>query len=117
MTGTFSKALVGGALLIAAAVVPADAKGGGGMGGGGNCCQGYYYGGYGGWGPWAGFGTGVVVGALVARPYYGYGPNYARPYRLQANYGSRDAYCHARFRSYSSYTHTYTGYDGLQHYC
>jgi hypothetical protein len=112
MISTFSKALVGGALLIATAGVPADAKGGG-----GNCCHSYYYGGYGGWGPWAGFGTGVVVGALVARPYYGYGPYYARPYRLRANYGSRDAYCHARFRSYNSYTHTYTGYDGLQHRC
>ena len=70
--------------------------------------------GYGGWGPWVGLGAGIVVASLLTRPYYGY---YPRPYRYQAAYGNRDAYCHLRFRSYNSHTRTYTGYDGRQHRC
>ena len=55
-------------------------------------------------GPAIGLGTGFIVGSLVARPRY-------------SASGNHDAYCHSRFRSYNSYTGTYTGYDGLQHYC
>ncbi|MBN8900663.1 MAG: BA14K family protein, partial [Rhodospirillales bacterium] len=42
---------------------------------------------------------------------YGYAP--APRYR----YGSHDAYCHARFRSYNSATGFYLGYDGHYHRC
>lgn len=59
---------------------------------------------------------GMVIGGMLAAPYYGYGyaPYYAPP---RYRYGSRDAYCHARFRSYSSYTKLYLGFDGQYHRC
>ena len=72
---------------------------------------------YGGWGypnywvgPAIGFGTGLFLGAVLAQP------RYRAPVVAPRRY-NQDAYCHARFRSYNSYTHTYLGYDGHRHYC
>ncbi|HET7716068.1 MAG TPA: BA14K family protein [Bauldia sp.] len=62
-------------------------------------------------GPAIGFGAGVLLGSALSQPRYYYAPP---PVRY---YGDRDAYCHAKYRSYNSYTGTYTGYDGRQHYC
>ncbi len=79
----------------------------------GNYNHGYYHHSYSNnyWvGPAIGFGTGLLFGSILA-PHYYYAPRYGY------GYGSRDAYCHARYRSYNSYTHTYTGYDGRHHYC
>jgi hypothetical protein len=56
---------------------------------------------------------GMVLGGILAAPYYGYGYAPAPRYR----YGSHDAYCHARFRSYNSATGLYLGYDGRYHRC
>jgi hypothetical protein len=53
----------------------------------------------------------MVIGGMLAAPYYGYAPPRHR------YYGNHDAYCHARFRSYSSYTGLYLGYDGRYHRC
>ena len=64
-------------------------------------------------GPAIGFGTGILLGSVLAQPRYYYAPR-ARYY---APAGNRDAYCHSKYRSYNSYTGTYTGYDGRQHYC
>lgn len=61
-------------------------------------------------GPAIGFGAGVLLGSALTAPRYA--PRYYAP-----AYGSRDAYCHRKYRSYNSYTGTYTGYDGRQHYC
>ena len=85
--------------------------------GGGHYNYGHYnYGHYNyGWnnnwwvGPAIGFGAGVLLGTALAQPRY-----YAPPARY---YGNRDAYCHSKYRSYNSYTGTFTGYDGRQHYC
>jgi hypothetical protein len=55
---------------------------------------------------------GMVLGGMLAAPYYG-GPSYAPRY----GYSSHDAYCHARFRSYNSATGLYLGYDGRYHRC
>jgi hypothetical protein len=77
----------------------------------------YNRGWYGGWnnnywiGPAIGFGAGVLLGSALTAPRY-YAPRYYAPYG-----GNRDAYCHQKYRSYNSYTGTYTGYDGRQHYC
>ena len=49
--------------------------------------------------------TTVVAGTMRLRPYYA------------PSYGSRIAYCQARFRTYDVYTRTYMGYDGRRHYC
>jgi hypothetical protein len=46
-----------------------------------------------------------------------YAPRYYYVPRYAPRYGSHDAYCHARYRSYNSHTGTYTGYDGKQHRC
>jgi hypothetical protein len=54
---------------------------------------------------------GMVIGGILAAPYYGYAPP------RQRYYGNHDAYCHARFRSYNSYTGMYLGYDGRYHRC
>jgi hypothetical protein len=62
-------------------------------------------------GPAIGFGAGVLLGSALTAPRY-YAPRYYAP-----AYGNRDAYCHQKYRSYNSYTGTYTGYDGRQHYC
>jgi hypothetical protein len=69
-------------------------------------------GGYGNYwvGPAIGFGAGVLLGSVLTAPRY-YAPRYYAPV------GNRDAYCHQKYRSYNSYTGTYTGYDGRQHYC
>jgi hypothetical protein len=79
------------------------------MGRGGN----WQRGGNGWIGPAIGFGAGVAIGSALAAPYYGapyaYGPAYA--------YDDSSSSCAARFRSYNPVTHTYTGYDGLQHPC
>jgi hypothetical protein len=62
---------------------------------------------------------GMVIGGLLAAPYYGYGPAYGPYYapRHHYYYGNHDAYCHARFRSYNSATGLYFGYDGRFHRC
>jgi hypothetical protein len=60
------------------------------------------------------FGAGVIVGTIinngppVRSTYYRYG---------YKGYPSRNAYCHARYRSYNSYTGLYLGYDGQYHRC
>ena len=66
-------------------------------------------------GPAIGFGAGVLLGSALTAPRY-YAPRYAPRYYAPA-YGNRDAYCHQKYRSYNSYTGTYTGYDGRQHRC
>ena len=66
----------------------------------------------------------MVLGGMLAAPYYGYGygepyygpPRYHAPPRYRY-YGNHDAYCHARFRSYNSATGLYLGYDGRFHRC
>jgi BA14K-like protein len=64
-------------------------------------------------GPAIGFGTGLFLGTILAQPrYYAPEPGYYAP-----AYGDPDAYCHSKYRSYNSYTRTFTGYDGRQHYC
>ncbi len=63
-------------------------------------------------GPVIGLGAGVLIGSALAQPRYYYAP----PVRY-APVGNRDAYCHQKYRSYNSYTGTFTGYDGRQHYC
>lgn len=92
--------------------------GGGGSGGGHYSYHGYYYPhyDYGFWGPAFGFGMGAFFGYALAQPYYYYVPRYYIP-RYAPAYGSRDAYCRARYRSYNPNTGTYTGYDGRQHRC
>ena len=83
-------------------------------GGGGRYNYGYYnyyprfnYFNYGYWG---GFYNDWYAPRYYAPRYY-YVPRYA------PKYGSRDAYCHARYRSYNARTGSYTGYDGKQHRC
>ena len=61
-------------------------------------------------GPAIGFGAGVLLGSALTQPRY-----YAPAVRYAP--GNRDAYCHQKYRSYNSYTGTYTGYDGRQHRC
>jgi hypothetical protein len=56
---------------------------------------------------------GMVLGGMLAAPYYGYG--YAPAPRY--GYSSHDAYCHSRFRTYNSATGLYFGYDGRYHRC
>jgi len=69
-------------------------------------------------GPAIGFGAGVLFGSILAQPYYGYpAPRYVAPGYGYYGYPTADAYCHAKYRSYNSYTKTFTGYDGKQHYC
>jgi hypothetical protein len=71
-------------------------------------------------GPGFGFSFGVGPG-----PYYGYNgyyepavPEYDYTYSEPAYvYNDTEAWCAARFRTYDSVTHTYTGYDGLPHRC
>jgi hypothetical protein len=57
---------------------------------------------------------GMVLGGILAAPYYG-GYGYAPAPRYR--YSNHDAYCHARFRSYNSATGFYLGYDGHYHRC
>ncbi len=70
-------------------------------------------------GPAIGFGAGVLFGSILAQPYYYRysAPRYVAPGYGYYGYPNADAYCHAKYRSYNSYTKTYTGYDGKQHYC
>ena len=69
-------------------------------------------------GPAIGFGAGVLFGSILAQPYYRYSaPRYVAPGYGYDGYPSADAYCHAKYRSYNSYTKTYTGFDGKRHYC
>ncbi|MBN8994099.1 MAG: BA14K family protein [Rhizobiales bacterium] len=80
--------------------------------GGGNYHHHWHGGGNNNWvGPLVG---GMVIGGMLAAPYYG-GYGYAPAPRYR--YGSHDAYCHARFRSYNSATGFYLGYDGHYHRC
>lgn len=76
-------------------------------------------------GDWSGGGFGIGLG--FGGPYYGYdgyygdyaydyGPSYYYSAPAYA-YNDANAYCASRFRSYNPVTHTYTGYDGLQHPC
>jgi hypothetical protein len=79
----------------------------------------YYRGGWGWWGPGAGFATGLIIGgALAPRPYVYYGYPYPRRYyRAYPARGGAVAYCMRRFKSYDRYSRTYLGYDGLRHPC
>ena len=86
---------------------------------------------WGGHGHWH-HGADVGFGFSFGGPYYGYDGYYAPGYAYDYGepvygppgyappaYASNDAeaYCASRFRSYDPATHTYTGYDGLQHPC
>jgi Ni/Co efflux regulator RcnB len=95
----------------------------------------YYRPGYG-WGWWApsAFAAGVVAGAVVATPrvYAAPGPVYyeGAANRIESNAGRVPPaggyaafspgwyeYCSSKYRSFNPNTGTYTGYDGLTHYC
>lgn len=74
----------------------------------------HYHGGGNNWvGPLVG---GMVLGGMLAAPYYGYGGPYYAP-APRYRYSNHDAYCHSRFRSYNSATGLYFGYDGRYHRC
>jgi hypothetical protein len=70
---------------------------------------------------------GVIIGGLLAAPYYGYddpyyayepGPYGPGPYAYGPGYGGNaEAYCMQRFRSYDPNSGTYVGFDGLRHSC
>jgi hypothetical protein len=67
----------------------------------------------GGWGIGAGFLGGMIIGGMLASPYYyGPGPNYGPGYG-----GDAVGYCVQRFKSYDPRSGTYLGYDGLRHPC
>jgi hypothetical protein len=102
-----------------------------------------WWGGWGWWGPAAGFAAGAIIGGALTAPYYyhypyysyGYGPGYyaygypyygghyyppaAAPgygYAPQAGNGYATN-CAERFRSFDPATGTYLGYDGQRHHC
>jgi hypothetical protein len=64
---------------------------------------------------------GLIIGGMLAAPYYGSpGPYYAPGYYGYApGYYGDDAvgYCMRRFRSYDPRSGTYLGYDGYRHSC
>jgi hypothetical protein len=66
-------------------------------------------------GPAIGFGAGILLGSILAQPHYGPAPRYVAPAYGYYSYPTADAYC--QYRTYNSYTKTYIGYDGEQHYC
>src|SRR5262245_2877134 len=71
-------------------------------------------------GPRVGFGFGFNTGPdyyAYDEPSYTYvAPSYSYSYARPAYaYNDADAYCAARFRTWSPVTHTYMGYDGLPH--
>jgi BA14K-like protein len=68
-------------------------------------------------GPAIGFGTGLFLGTILAQPRYYAPPGYYGPQYYSPAYDNQDSYCHSKYRSYNSYTRTFTGYDGRQHYC
>ena len=85
MPGTLKKIAIASAVsvaIIGASLTAADARGGGHWGGGG-----HWRGGGWGWGGLGvGLGAGLLVGAAVASPYYGYGPGYYGPYAYDYGY-------------------------------
>ncbi|MDQ0323643.1 hypothetical protein QO002_005850 [Pararhizobium capsulatum DSM 1112] len=62
--------------------------------------------------PWGSFGTGVIVGGLLAHPgYY----NYSEPGYYGD--GSHANWCHSRYRSYRAYDDTFQPYYGPRRLC
>jgi hypothetical protein len=102
MPGTLKKIAIASAVsvaIIGASLTAADARGGGHWGGGG-----HWRGGGWGWGGLGvGLGAGLLVGAAVASPYYGYGPGYYGPYAYDYGY---PAY------GYADYGYADQGYGG-----
>jgi hypothetical protein len=77
----------------------------------------------------AGLMTGLIIGGLVAAPYYydepypyyhpNYGGYYAPRYVGPIGYGApgSESYCLSRYRSFDPISGTYLGRDGRRHYC
>ena len=77
----------------------------------------YHHGGHGwGWGGFAaGAAAGVLLGGMLAAPYYAPGPYYYPGPGYYA--GDAVRYCMQRFKSYDPGSGTYLGYDGYRHPC
>ncbi|MCF6369812.1 BA14K family protein [Rhizobium halophilum] len=73
-----------------------------------------YHGGY--WYPLAAFGAGALIGGAIAAPRY-VEPAPAPVYRTSGLNPRHYDWCHARYRSYDSYSNTFQPYHGPRQTC